>query len=463
MLRRDARPVSYSPAYAAAYPVSGFLDGASSDLGTLMTSGDATQLTSGDGTELEWSGAFVGNGISLIANYTAAPNFVFPGTSGGRSDVQHQGRTEHQTGASAVTEIQMGMCRFWIPGTGPTVGAGSGVIISNALETIGSPNVNHGFTYSGNATASLNDGDALVLSDTIPGLTIPANTLFWIRQDNVMPAAADNFSTTIMNALNSQFFTSPATTSQVGGIGNLTTPTGGLSSVGRLSPLVLVGKFATPQPSVIFTGDSIANGINDSPQHEGFIARGLATVNGNPMPYQRQTEDGWKYSHAANSLDFLSPAWKYCTDILIELGNNDCATDSVSTILTNARLVWAKARTITGPYGRTPRIWQMTLLPRTTSTDSFKTPGNQTIASGYGPGEARFLFNAALAAEVAAGRIDGIVDICPNIEDQSNLGKWVTDGSTANFYTVDGIHPNSTANQTPMAPIITTWASALTV
>lgn len=125
----------------------------------------------------------------------------------------------------------------------------------------------------------------------------------------------------------------------------------------------------------------------------------------------------------------LVDVYKYITHAVVGYGTN-------ATNLTNQQALHAQLRA-----AGIAKIIQRSLTPRTTSTDSFATTANQTIAANWGIGSTTETFENALAALPASD---------PDMTYYQSLGeraatsgadywKWLVNG-TANYATSDGLH-----------------------
>lgn len=100
-------------------------------------------------------------------------------------------------------------------------------------------------------------------------------------------------------------------------------------------------------------------------------------------------------------------------------------------------------------------------MPRTTSTDMWKTAANQTPRSGWAAGGKRDTINAGLAAARDAGKFDILLDTLAVMADPLDSGKWLTNG--ANYYTSsDGTHISPSGNAL-LAPHLRSALLSLTV
>jgi len=100
---------------------------------------------------------------------------------------------------------------------------------------------------------------------------------------------------------------------------------------------------------------------------------------------------------------FFQPWFAYARFALEGIGNNDLAAGYTSTDI-QGRLVTRAAEIRAAGI---ERIGRLTLSPRTTSTDSWATLANQTIATNFGPGSpAETLRNWMINDSIAAGVYD---------------------------------------------------------
>jgi hypothetical protein len=86
-------------------------------------------------------------------------------------------------------------------------------------------------------------------------------------------------------------------------------------------------------------------------------------------PKSFSSEQGFNVSHFRST-------WVGATDLIHEFGHNDLypGSDSLATLQAEEISSWKFCGTKVG------RVWQTTLTPKTTSTDSFATTANQTIS-----------------------------------------------------------------------------------
>lgn len=70
--------------------------------------------------------------------------------------------------------------------------------------------------------------------------------------------------------------------------------------------------------------------------------------------------------------------------------------------------------------------------------------GNQTTLSSWQSGNAKYQFESYIDTKVGDGTLNATVDL-GTLKDTGNTDVWKTNGAT-NYYTSDGIHPNTTAS-----------------
>ncbi|WOJ88068.1 SGNH/GDSL hydrolase family protein [Methylocapsa polymorpha] len=242
------------------------------------------------------------------------------------------------------------------------------------------------------------------------------------------------------------------------------------------SALAIIGEQITPAPVVGIFGDSIAAG-NGSTRGLGYI--GQACLNAGVAFHN----NGMAGASLTNMIKY-EPVRPYLARFvdyaILHMLTNDLSTASITTLAQAQVLLlqWVKA------YGhKTNRVAICTILPRTTSTDTWATQTNQTVSSWE---SVRVQINNWLRDQTSTGAVAYLnanqnvttviqtIDVCPAIEVNSSGstlslssngqqttgtgGFWKTTGASS--YTTDGIHPTSTA-VTVMATLVPTANFAL--
>lgn len=206
------------------------------------------------------------------------------------------------------------------------------------------------------------------------------------------------------------------------------------------SPLAIYAKTLDSSfESVACFGDSISIGANfgaaqfgSHPQGElGFMqlaalqsGRGYISLGMNG-----QSMDGFEPFKRLRRMEIAS----HCDIALFNYGTNDLALTSKTVDQIKAYYLdnWKAAKM------RGMRVYQTTITPRTTSTDSWSTVGNQTPINarhGFGPTSERAVLNDWIRS-MPSPHLDGYIDVADVVETERNSGYWrpkTTD---------DGIHP----------------------
>lgn len=217
--------------------------------------------------------------------------------------------------------------------------------------------------------------------------------------------------------------------------GNAVSNTGG----GLYYPLGVEVMLSTFQPCVLFGGDSIITGFADystDPLYRaGYGKRGLA----NSLPWLALSKGSTTAAQAQNRPDGLWDASinTGVTDFVNAWGRNDINSG------TSAATLRGYMDTIEAPFkAGSIRVWRATIPPTTTSTDSWATLANQTVANA-GYEAVRLAYNADLRANWASYGLAGVIDLAASVESggaSAPSGKWRVDNGGAN--TKDGVHPN---------------------
>jgi lysophospholipase L1-like esterase len=312
------------------------------------------------------------------------------------------------------------------------------VNVTAAVEPTYTPAIAIPVTFNGRREVTLDPG-AIALSDPVPGLAFDASNSwvggdFFVRTGLTVGAGGRWPQDYYPLSAGEGCFDSNSGASQVYATGPMSAPSGGASSVnGGFGPIAVVGYTDTGQVSVVYLGDSIADGVGDD--QDGYIARALADVNGYPVPYIKLSRGSDTLGNNALAYGYRRRAlFEYGTHGIIALGTNDIVTGaSLETMKNLVTEISAAMR------GRGLKVIGSTIWPRTTSTDSWATLANQTPVAGFAPGGVRDQFNAWIK-NYADGLLDHWYDPCEFTESPSAPGKWNVNGSP-NYPTTDGVHP----------------------
>lgn len=213
-------------------------------------------------------------------------------------------------------------------------------------------------------------------------------------------------------------------------------------------PQAIVGKYVTPgEASIINVGDSIDWGFADLQSNIPNIA--------GPGYFDRSTVDDSGVADICamtaaipgttsigTNVPLITQYLQYANILWYGPGVNDINTlgsNPVTSIYPNMIALWDVARA-----AGVKRIAKRGLLPYTSSTDSWRTLGNQTINPRFAMGGDGDALEAQMQAYVANGTIDAFYHVYSGVSDPTTRYAWLTDGTTSNWITSDGVHPDST-------------------
>lgn len=197
-------------------------------------------------------------------------------------------------------------------------------------------------------------------------------------------------------------------------------------------PTAIIGN--TSRPTIFITGDSRENnGVGYDTASDGFgltgevnrsLGKVFATLNVG-CASERVNTIVTTPSLYARRLALL----QYCSHVACGYGINDIIFDS----RTSAQAI-ADLQTLWASFGGRP-VYQRTLSPVSTSTDSWATTANQTTNASNAQ---RTAFNDSIRFMPAG--LSGVFDVADQVESARNSGIWKAG------YTADGTHGNQTAN-----------------
>lgn len=294
--------------------------------------------------------------------------------------------------------------------------------------------------FSGVATGTAADNTTLI-SDEVT-VSIPEDAQFWVRIwcDASVGIAFLNSggispTTSVCANAASGYDLGEALAFAASGISDQTmsgtiTATTTSATAPIVCPVAILGY--TSRASVYILGDSRAFGAGDtfdSAGDTGEVARSIGGDLGyiNAGCYGDRS-DNYILSHARRV-----ELAQWCSHIVCEMGINDLRSGSGGN--STAAALETRLQTIYGYFTGTP-IYQTTVGPRATSTDSWATTANQTTDSNNA---ARVTFNDDVRAGLAT--VEGYFELADCIESARNSGKWKVTGG-ANGYTTDGLHEN---------------------
>lgn len=241
---------------------------------------------------------------------------------------------------------------------------------------------------------------------------------------------------------------------------------GGSASSGlAFAPAFIIAEQVVNLPVIGVIGDSIPHGVGDDKLGHGFVVRaaetaGLGVFNAAASGFQLLTLSSYRGLSAiiAEFVDYP----------FLHMGTNDF-NSGTATFSDYQTWLLGSVQQLSTPYNR---IIVDTILPRTTSSNAFRDPSDQTLALAANSTQIepkRLQVNNWLRDPRPGGAADwfaqrgfdskriGFVDMCPGVERSSNGaaivldvngqqatgngGFWVGNG-TANYATLDGVHPS---------------------
>ena len=371
----------------------------------------------------------VGNRCSIPTGHTSASN------------AQMMARTKH-TAMDSLTKLQVAYANFWAdvgvestPGASTTYTAG----IEYPIGTI-TP-----VTFSGANSGVAADG-AIITSDWV-NVTIPRGATFFVRtwmsnSTGVVWVARRGLANQAgVVPTSGEWITIGATTTDYT---KVATNVNNGSTSNSFVPLAILGY--TKRPSFLLVGDSrssptatnetIPNSVGATGEMERSIAKMYGSINA--------SDPGESLLNVSTtSFTRRLPLATWCTHVIIDLGINDFTAAK-----TSAQVLTYLNTFCDSLPGKS--IFACTVSPKSASTDSWATTVNQTADATSNAN--RIAFNDILRTNPPP-KISATFDVADQTESSRNSGLWRVNGS-ANGYTLDGLHGNSTANAAVEASLI---------
>lgn len=190
---------------------------------------------------------------------------------------------------------------------------------------------------------------------------------------------------------------------------------------------------------VLANGDSLSISKGEIGSVSGIADAGyVGRILNNRWPYYRigaGTEQMTAFNITTNSATRRNIIQQTAfTHAMLEYGNNDLMNAGLSPAATLAAI----QVNVNYLLGRGIVVDFMTVTPRTTSSDGWKTLGAQTLDANN---TNRVTFNNLVRAGGLVG-VRNIIEAAWAVESSPDSGKWNSDGSTLNLYTLDGTHPS---------------------
>lgn len=352
---------------------------------------------------------------SLVAGELSDPDLVLGGTA----------RLQH-TALQSCHGIVLAFGNFYNhdnSGTGTETNGPNDIVVAAAVEAVGTRVFP--VSFNGARQVTIKPG-AIAFSDPM-GVTISKGTEFFTRT-YVSVGAGESFprgsDSTVFADGEGHNYASPVG-ADLTAVGSVAVTADGSERV--YGPYAILGYPKTPgAASIAIFGDSIAAGSSDSDL--GYIVRAL----GGDYPYQRLAFPG----ETVDALMQQSGTTRFrraslmeaagITHIICEIGVNSLGSAVVET---NIQTLWS----FLAGYG--VPVYQTTITPKTTSTDSWATVENQTVGANEA---ARLSLNELIRSTPSP--LTGYFEIADLAESARDSGKWNAG------YTDDGTHPNATGS-----------------
>lgn len=348
---------------------------------------------------------------------------------------QFCGRTVHKA-TEDLTRIKVIHPNWVTPsGTGADTASGDTLTLEAVIEY--PLNTFTRITYNGaNATVIASGSEST--PDWV-NINIPKGAHFGIRYYGICGAAGGLCATSVnyvpVYATTSSSFTEGQNNVNGGSTPNLLLTTNPVFGAGGIvfRPAAIIGY--TTNKSFFILGDSIAAGVKDAEDHaiaSGFLERKLSRGIINFARGGENINGLVSGNRATKRVAFA----QYCSHVITNYSIND-----INAGRTAAQIVADLIALKTAYFANKP-FYVCTLLPNTTSTDSWATDGaNQTVIANNA---ARLAFNdSVLSGGVTVA--DGVIDVSTVAQSTYSSSAFKAFG-TGMAITADGTHPNHKGN-----------------
>lgn len=203
---------------------------------------------------------------------------------------------------------------------------------------------------------------------------------------------------------------------------------------------IAIGTPVIDGASYIGVGDSIGQGTGDltgkSIGGVGIIQRAAYNNGVTPLPMINITHPASQATLLINGTKWRSYI-KYAKYAIDEYGTNDITSGAdITALQTRFDTLWGILKS-----NGIQKIIKTNMIARTSSTDSWITGANQSPILMWQTGELRYQLENYWAAKLADSTIQATVDMAA-LRDGTLTQVWAANGAT-NYYTIDGLHPNT--------------------
>lgn len=367
---------------------------------------------------LQQSSIYLGNVATAVG--------VLQGNS--TSNLQFNSRSQHVSGDNLVNGLQVVLGNWYVTtSTDVETGSGGTQTFNGTIE----------FPYGTCTPITWNGGSATVsvanlanaISDTIK-LLIPKGQTFWVRLHAVTTAGILFQLTDVAASTNYLAAgTSVIDNTNCGSVGTPALTSAWYQPLAIIAPTRVASVFCAGDSRIVGVRDNQTNGVQDL----GECARGIG---GAIIPYISAGTAGIQAGNTAGYTRRAALAL-YSSHVISNYGINNLNNgNTLASLLSNLALTYSN-------FPGKP-IWQMTLPPLNTTSDSCVTVANQTKATWDA---IRVSFNDLARGAGIPGTV-GIFDPTLKIETSSGNtiqpvrdgGFWLADGTTAGKYSNDCVH-----------------------
>lgn len=375
-----------------------------------------------------------GRPLPIIATWACAGgSFAGDSPTNGTTDVSGSFRKKHKCITNA-TNIRVGYGNC----SNETLNLNN-IVVKAAIESSGG--AIYKLYFSGRRSVTIEPG-AIVWSDPV-GINLTRGDTFWTRT-YVSVGAGEIF---LVNCAAQESGEGHNLVS-IGGDGSDKADSGtipfGSDARINFAPFGIIGETTETVPVVGIIGDSITHGYNEAvPNFDNpYSIQAMGDNYGDDYAHILMAKPGESIQTFATEAGraLRTRLLKGCTHVVCGYGGADILLNSRSLVQFQAdcAIVWGMLNQMG------IKVFQSTICPLTTSSDSWATVGNQTVHANE---SVRVAVNTWL--RTIPTPLSGIFDIAAIVESSANSGKW-----KAPDWTTDGIHPKDGTTHAAMAAAI---------
>lgn len=286
-------------------------------------------------------------------------------------------------------------------------------------------------TFGGSATGVMADGGNVV-SDAC-AVTIPRGATFWVRSFQDATAGIVYNGSYASNELGEWTTFGATTTSYVNSATNVSNTQAGVC----YRPAAIIG-YRTRDAFGLIGDSRLGNGTNYDNRNNAWGA--IGEVERSVVKLGATANYGCAGERAVGAAGTqadrrIALIKAYCNRVIVNYGINDAIAGTAAATIASALVTLANKIGLPA--------YHCTVAPKSASTDSWATTGNQTTDATANP--IRVSLNALSRNGLGAPYI-GSIEVADQVESARDSGLWKATGS-ANGYTADGLHGNAAGNR----------------